>query len=156
MELQDYYQKVCHDPKSYGGLGLAAVCLFCLGQKLCKVEQMSNWELRPLRYSMEHYSAMDAWILTQIADSLQQMASKRQNKFELGVEKFIRKVVNSQIVEKAGDEKKPRKEEAKVSEKAKDEPEPASKASKKRSKTKDKKKNKNADGPDETQINSSA
>ena len=27
---------------------------------------MSNWENRPLRYSQEHYGAMDAWILGEV------------------------------------------------------------------------------------------
>ena len=27
---------------------------------------MSNWENRPLRYSQEHYGAMDAWILVDL------------------------------------------------------------------------------------------
>ena len=47
-------------------MGLAAVCQRVMEHKLCKKEQMSNWENRPLRYSQEHYGAMDAWVLGEI------------------------------------------------------------------------------------------
>ena len=33
---------------------------------LCKFEQISNWERRPLRLSQMHYAALDAHILIQI------------------------------------------------------------------------------------------
>lgn len=49
LELQDLYKEVRPDYKEYGGLGLKDVVEYCLKFKLCKVEQMSNWELRPLR-----------------------------------------------------------------------------------------------------------
>jgi ribonuclease D len=37
---------------------------------------MSNWEMRPLRYSQEHYAAMDAWVLVQIMEKLLDKAKK--------------------------------------------------------------------------------
>ena len=45
-------------------------------KKLCKSEQMSNWEARPLRFSQEHYAAMDAWILVQMMDKMHEKAKK--------------------------------------------------------------------------------
>lgn len=55
------------DFKEKGGIGLAAVATNLFeGKKLCKAEQMSNWENRPLRYTQEHYAAMDAWILVEM------------------------------------------------------------------------------------------
>lgn len=66
LDLQDLYKKAVPDFKDMGGFGLAAVCQTIMGNKLCKGEQRSNWENRPLRYSQEHYAAMDAWILVQL------------------------------------------------------------------------------------------
>ena len=67
LDLQELYRMAIPDFKEKGGIGLAAVTanLFA-GKKLCKAEQMSNWENRPLRYSQEHYAAMDAWILVEL------------------------------------------------------------------------------------------
>jgi hypothetical protein len=66
VDAQDFYKAVYPDFKDKGGSSLASVCERVMGQKLCKKEQMSNWENRPLRYSQEHYGAMDAWILGEI------------------------------------------------------------------------------------------
>lgn len=63
LDLQELYKLAVPDFKEKGGMGLAACTQNIMGKKLCKSEQMSNWENRPLRYSQEHYGAMDAWIL---------------------------------------------------------------------------------------------
>jgi len=51
MEVQDFYKALFPDFKENGGFGLASVCLRVMKKKLCKLEQMSNWEKRPLRFS---------------------------------------------------------------------------------------------------------
>ncbi|GBG27999.1 Werner Syndrome-like exonuclease [Hondaea fermentalgiana] len=50
--------------------GLKDVVLQVLGKKLSKLEQLSNWEARPLRAGQMHYAALDAYVLTQIADAV--------------------------------------------------------------------------------------
>ena len=44
--------------------------------KLCKFEQVSNWETRPLRQSQLHYAALDAQILIQIFQAMQTEIAK--------------------------------------------------------------------------------
>lgn len=83
LEMQDYYKALFPDFKNTGGFGLAAVCQNSLQLKLCKVEQMSNWEKRPLRHSQEHYAALDAWILTVIIEELLKVPQKGKNKVQL-------------------------------------------------------------------------
>lgn len=83
LEMQDYYKALFPDHKSTGGFGLAAVCNNSLQLKLCKGEQMSNWEQRPLRHSQEHYAALDAWILTVIIEELIKVPQKGKNKVQL-------------------------------------------------------------------------
>ena len=39
---------------------------------------MSNWENRPLRYSQEHYAALDAWILGTVINKLKQHCQKNK------------------------------------------------------------------------------
>ena len=66
VDAQTYYKLVYPGFKDDGGFSLARVCEKVMEKKLCKKEQMSNWENRPLRYSQEHYGAMDAWDLGEV------------------------------------------------------------------------------------------
>lgn len=45
-------------------------------QSLCKYEQLSNWESRPLRKSQKHYAGLDASVLIDIANTLILKAEK--------------------------------------------------------------------------------
>ena len=74
IEAQSLYKLVFPDYEQ-GGMSLAKVCERLFKMKLCKNEQMSNWERRRLRYSQEHYAALDAYILTRVVDELYKAAS---------------------------------------------------------------------------------
>ena len=63
IDIQDVYKRKYPDFKENGGFGLAAISERVTKKKICKKEQISNWERRPLRYSQEHYASMDAFIL---------------------------------------------------------------------------------------------
>jgi ribonuclease D len=73
---------------------LAKVCEKLFKLKLCKHEQMSNWERRPLRYSQEHYGALDAWILTRVINELYHVASKGGKAVDRG-NKIFRECTNT-------------------------------------------------------------
>lgn len=80
LEIQDFYKKVYPDLTDKGSSGIKSICENILGKKLCKNEQVSNWENRPLRYSQEHYGALDAFILVVVAKHMEQAALKRKVK----------------------------------------------------------------------------
>lgn len=58
-------------------MGLAKVVIDLFKVEMCKGEQMSNWEMRPLRLSQQHYAALDAFVLIDIIDSLEKIAIKK-------------------------------------------------------------------------------
>ena len=47
-----------------------------LGKAICKNEQVSNWERRPLRPSQQHYGALDAFVLIEIYKALEKMSKE--------------------------------------------------------------------------------
>lgn len=83
IDLQSYYSKVCVAPQ----VGLAKVTEKILKQSICKGEQMSDWEKRPLRLSQQHYAALDAYCLIPI---LHEIAKIGADKNEVSSEEHIR------------------------------------------------------------------
>ena len=106
---------------------------------LCKQEQMSNWENRPLRYSQEHYAAMDAWILPELIFWMQE--KMEQDKIKVDINKFIKSTSTNKQSEKKVSKKQKRgaKETEAKTEEAKTE-----EGSKKVDKKKDKKERRRA------------
>ncbi len=50
--------------------GLKKVCNEILNEDLCKYEQISNWENRPLRLRQLHYAALDAFVLLSLYEKM--------------------------------------------------------------------------------------
>jgi ribonuclease D len=73
LDIQHYYGLV-FDTDQQTGLLKVAEDLF--GRPLCKHEQISNWERRPLRLSQQHYGALDAWVLPQMLLKLKELDKK--------------------------------------------------------------------------------
>ena len=56
IDIRDIYRiATFENPKGFSDL-----CKEFFGKPLCKYEQCSNWEKRPLRQSQLHYAALDA------------------------------------------------------------------------------------------------
>lgn len=66
IDLLDYYKEMYNELPG----GLAGLCERVLGIHLCKGEQMSNWEKRPLKFSQMHYAALDSYVLIDIYKEL--------------------------------------------------------------------------------------
>lgn len=65
-----------------GGKSLSSLVQACFGLPLQKTEQCSNWELRPLRETQLQYAALDAYVLLQIYNYLQNLCHEKGLNFD--------------------------------------------------------------------------
>ncbi|XP_026757336.2 exonuclease mut-7 homolog [Galleria mellonella] len=65
-----------------GGNSLSSLVQSCFGLPLEKSEQCSNWELRPLRDTQILYAALDAYVLVEIYEFLQNLCQKQGINFD--------------------------------------------------------------------------
>lgn len=102
IDAQTYYGKVFLIEQQ---TGLSKVALNVLNKSICKVEQMSNWERRPLRKSQAHYASLDAYILIGIIEKLVEKA--KQDGLQ-PFEKFVktldtRNIIVNEVIDNADD-----------------------------------------------------
>jgi len=50
--------------------GLSNICFSLLGKRICKKNQLSNWDQRPLNKKQIKYAALDSYILLEIFEKL--------------------------------------------------------------------------------------
>lgn len=87
-ELQSFYKDVMKPAEN--SVSLASVVEQLIGKKLCKSEQMSNWERRPLRLSQMHYAALDAYCMILCVEKLIEIANTKQQQIQFS--DYVRKI----------------------------------------------------------------
>ncbi|PNF25254.1 hypothetical protein B7P43_G13163 [Cryptotermes secundus] len=69
------------DEDGASGESLSRLVQLCLGQRLDKSDQFSNWERRPLRDSQKLYAALDAYCLLEVYEVLSRSAHEQNIPF---------------------------------------------------------------------------
>lgn len=92
LDLQGLWQKVVvnfpefkfpHHDGEQTSQSLSNLVKLCLGKKLDKSNQFSNWQQRPLRKEQLHYAALDAFCLFEIFDVIGEVITKMGINYEL-------------------------------------------------------------------------
>jgi len=94
--LKNYIDLVEAYGKCFGSSpgGLAGCCELVLKKTLCKYEQRSNWENRPLTESQTHYAALDAYVQIVVLKELIQSSGFDISEFTAGKKGFPSKGFN--------------------------------------------------------------
>ena len=103
VDAQTLWSKIMPDANDLG-LGLAKVCEHILDTKLCKAEQMSNWERRPLRQTQSHYASLDAYVMIPVLKGL--AAVKQQEPTKAWVAECLKPDPNAKTSSKKKSKKK--------------------------------------------------
>lgn len=92
IDAQSYFGKVFLVEQQ---TGLAKVATRIFNKSICKVEQMSNWERRPLRKSQQHYGALDAYIMI---DIIKFLIEKAKADGLSPFQKFVKTLDNTKMI----------------------------------------------------------
>jgi len=90
LDVQTYWSAINLEKNQ---IGLAKVVQTVFDRPLCKGEQMSNWETRPLRQSQLHYAAFDAQCLPIITEKLVALAQTKEHADKITLEKFTKPLI---------------------------------------------------------------
>jgi len=90
LDVQTYWQAVKQEKNQ---IGLAKVVETLFDKPLCKGEQMSNWEKRPLRMSQLHYASLDAACLPPLVMKMAELAGTQPDAAKLTIENFTRELI---------------------------------------------------------------
>jgi len=98
IDAQNYYARVWGAPVQ---TGLSKVADKVLDIQMCKREQISNWDRRPLRQSQLHYAYLDAQILVPLIKVLSEEGKEKGYPIEKSIS----------YIDKRGQKPPPEKEE---------------------------------------------
>jgi ribonuclease D len=83
LDLQDLWRRIVTIrgfkfpfDVEYSNQNLSSMVKLCLGKKLDKSNQFSNWANRPLRKKQLEYAALDAYCLLEIYDAIEEQLKK--------------------------------------------------------------------------------
>lgn len=74
------------------GQSLGDLVQLCLGKKLDKSNQFSNWENRPLRQEQLVYAALDAYCLIEMYDIIKRQCDQTEINFNDLINTFMNKM----------------------------------------------------------------
>lgn len=66
----------CQGEESFKNESLSKLVELCLGKRLKKLDQFSNWERRPLRESQIIYAALDAYCLIEVYEAIKSQCNR--------------------------------------------------------------------------------
>nr|XP_018912099.1 PREDICTED: exonuclease mut-7 homolog [Bemisia tabaci] len=90
------------------GSGLSKLVALTLGKSLCKGDQFSNWENRPLRQAQIEYAALDAYCLIEVYKVLEKVCDEQNIPFATLCQEIMSNYVSKKMPKKKGALSKPK------------------------------------------------